>query len=74
MSKIDDKVFYISIIADEMVKSLKAFNQENKAYNRNTGYNSIIASPHKARFNRLRIELDKKCVELNNIFKAGRYE
>lgn len=71
MIKIDDEILYISMLADELINELKAFNNELRESYENHPYPYCFQSKHKASFNRLRIELNKKCLELSNKFKPS---
>lgn len=71
MLKMEENITYIKLVADELVRELSAI-QENidECLKNHRGYLDY-PNPHRARFNRLRIELNKKCVELENKFKNG---
>lgn len=73
MSKIEKQIKHIEILAKDLVEELREFDKECNCCYRDKPYIST-PSQHRARFNRLRVELNKKCVELEKIYKGGRYE
>lgn len=60
MSKrIDSEILEIQMLQDDLLKELKAYNTEFYWPDR-----------HKASFNRLRLELNKRYVKLSKIFRG----
>ena len=76
MSKnFDKEIYYVSILAENLVKELKEFQKDiEKEIKNNPDYKTPWhwANKHKASFNRLRIELNNKCLELSKMFKEYR--
>ena len=71
MLEIEENIKYVELVADELIKELKAIQKDvDECLKNHRGYLSW-PNPHRARFNRLRLELSKKCMDLENKFKSG---
>lgn len=66
---IDGDILYIQMIAENLIKELKAFNKDLKKVDKSYLYPLTLPNKHKTSFNRLRIELNNKCLELSQKFK-----
>ena len=68
MSKgIDSKILEIQMLQDDLLKELKMYNAELESDSE-----FYMPNKHKASFNRLRLELNKRYVKLSKIFRGLR--
>ena len=72
--RIDSEILEIQTLQDDLLKELKAYNTDLKTYNTKLESDPEFYWPnrHKASFNRLRLELNKRYVKLSKIFRGLR--
>ena len=63
--RINSEILEIQMLQDDLLKELKAYNVELKS-----DPEFYLPNKHKASFNRLRLELNKRYVKLSKIFRG----
>lgn len=67
---IEKKIDYIEMIAKDLINELREYDKDVERESKYYSSPMQVPNSHKASFERLRLEFNKKCIQLSKLFKG----